>query len=139
MRITRPWRIAATSGAAALLAGGLGAGAALATDRIQLQDQMKPSQSNTTTVDDCRSLADADPSPESADSPASSPFDSANSPHDSPGDKGYDASPESADSPNRSAADSPAGAPTTRGGGDDSAGSSGSAGSADSPDSGASS
>ena len=64
------------------------------------------------SADRLESLDAVDSSPESADSPNASPFDSAGSATDSPDDPGYlDPSPESADSPNASAADSPPPAP----------------------------
>ena len=107
MRINRPWRIVAGAGAAALVAAGLSAGAAAASDGIELRDKISPIQVNT-QVDH----AVSDDSPESADSPYQSPFDSGDSASDSPDDAQWvDPSPESADSANASAADSPAAPP----------------------------
>ncbi|MGW4462353.1 hypothetical protein [Micromonospora sp. NPDC004704] len=109
MHINRPWRIIAGAGAAALVAG-LTAGAATADAGIELRDKVSPIQVNT-QVDQVA----ADDSPESADSPYQSPFDSTNSASDSPGDPQWvDPSPESADSANASAADSPAPPPAKK-------------------------
>ncbi|WP_331218607.1 hypothetical protein [Plantactinospora sonchi] len=106
MRINRTWRIVAGGAGAAALVAGLTAGAAAASDGIELRDRVQPIQVESEVNP---ALGAADDSPESADSTGESPFDSANSAGDSPGDPGWtDPSPESADSPNSSAADSPA-------------------------------
>lgn len=115
MGINRPWRIAVAGvGAAAVLAG-MG-GAATATARsIDLHDKAETTNQVTAPMDDGASDDDMgdgasaessntpvsrDGSPESADSPLASPFDSADSPA-APADS-------SANSPAGSSADSPA-------------------------------
>ena len=100
MPTTRTWRVAAGVGTAAALLAGLGATAS-ASDGLDLRDRGGP-----VTVDPVNLVDD---SAESADSANESPFDSAQSAADSPGDPNWkDPSPESADSPGASAADSPA-------------------------------
>lgn len=107
MNVKRPWVVTAATLA---LAGFGSAGLAIASDDIRLNDQ-KQAPLVQLTGDDGGSLNSGvgaiDGSPESADSPGASPFESANSGSDSPGDAGWvDHSPESADSPGTSPYDS---------------------------------
>ncbi len=79
-------------------------GMAFAADGISLNDRTDPitlDQADDSGTTDAPTTT-IDMSPESADSPAESPFDSVESATDSPDDPGYiDPSPESADSPGR--------------------------------------
>ena len=107
MSATRNWTIAG----AATVALGTVTGIAFATDGIDLQDHADAIQlaSATKFADGTADeVIGVDVSPESADSPAESPFDSPESPTDSPDDPGWvDPSPESVDSPAESPGDSP--------------------------------
>ncbi len=101
--IPRNWKIA---GLTAIAVGGL-TGVAFANDGIELNDRSNPIVL-AENIDNPDDVGFVDVSPESADSPAVSPFDSPESPTDSPDDVGFvDVSPESADSPTESPFDSP--------------------------------
>jgi hypothetical protein len=102
MNRKQPWIVA---GATVALAG-FGATLAAASDDGGVNDQR---QAPVVAMVDSRpdlaqpDLAQPELSPESADSPGESPFDSADSVTDSPDDPGFvDPSPESADSPGES-------------------------------------
>lgn len=80
MNIKRPWIVAG----ATLAIAGFGTAIATASDGITLNDPQPASV--VQSVGDDRGTWQSDSSPASADSPAASPFESANSGTDSPDD-----------------------------------------------------
>ena len=82
MNLKRPWIVATATVALA----GFGTTLALASEDTELNDRQ---QAPVVELVDDNQPGQVDHSPESADSPGASPFDSANSASDSPGDAGF--------------------------------------------------
>lgn len=84
MNLKRPWIVVGTT----LALAGFGAGVAVTSGDVELNDR-RQAPAIQLAGDGSGGPAQGDDSPESADSPGSSPFESADSGHDSPGDPGF--------------------------------------------------